>query len=494
MQFTLHRLTRHPLAVCNDGTVAGYYFVPPSQNSSSSTWLFYLASGGWCYDASSCESRCIEKPKYCGSNEWWDHQPYHGILESPLFDTGGRVYLRYCTSDAHMGNATAFGRQFRGAEVVRATLYELVHTHGLGSVSETTLVFGGGSAGARGAMVHLDWIAEDYLPRLLSHSRRQLVWGFGGDGDSFPADSSATTRVRTVGFIDSAMWVDLLPMKGAAFPGFANVTRLVHSYAKVPIDQACASYYPGATSWKCLFGQYRLPLVRTPYVAIGSQHDSYQLGKNLLSSSSSPSTQAGQQYLIGFASATLKLADALGDGGEGDASRGEGGDGGWFGVRGTFGRRTSEDGESSSDPPHAPRVVLSTRCHRHSVSANTGAFDRRGCLPMSMEQALKQLLDETEGPSGRSHEYADRGQCPADSYHPCVCCEADDPWWYELASPRHLAAGLAFVVLAGACCWRYYRTRRSARRRRATAAKLWSPGGTTISMELQGSPSPGGLR
>lgn len=63
-----------------------------------------------------------------------------------------------------MGDAAAFGLQFRGGAVVRAVLADLVRRRGLGrrglAGAPPRLLFGGVSAGSRGAMVHLDYVKE----------------------------------------------------------------------------------------------------------------------------------------------------------------------------------------------------------------------------------------------------------------------------------------------------------------------------------------------
>ena len=75
-----------------------------------------------------------------------------------------------------MGDAEAFGRLFRGTAVVSAVLHELVATHGLGTGGAAAppdlLLFGGLSAGARGAMAHLDFV-RSMLP--LDEAARQRV-------------------------------------------------------------------------------------------------------------------------------------------------------------------------------------------------------------------------------------------------------------------------------------------------------------------------------
>ena len=383
-------LALYPLAVCNDGSPAAYYFhrasshpIPSaSKPPDSSTWLIYLAPGGWCYDSASCVQRCKGWHDGCSSTQWADQHTLGGIFDSPLFNapTGGRVYLRYCTSDAHMGNASAFGLQFRGAEVVHATLTDLATKHGLGTAARTTIVFGGASAGARGGMVHLD-DAERVVRRAISPHTSL-------------ASRSINGPIRVLGFLDSAMWVDMSPANGSAFLGFANITRAVHAFAQPHMGE-CASVYAGTEAWKCIFGQYRLPLLHTPYVAVGSQHDSYQLGNNL--GAVSPATAVGRQFLTQFATRVESLAD-------------------WM---------ASSHG----------RIVYSSRCHRHATSEGP-LFTACGCLQVSMQQALDQLwLND----SCSSMAYVDR-TCPASSYN-CSCCTKDVATEDDAAEIADMAQG-----------------------------------------------------
>lgn len=43
------------------------------------------------------------------------------------------------------------------------------------------------------------------------------------------------------------------------------------------LGPGCADAYPGDEGWKCLFGEYRVPFLRTPYLMSASQFDHYQL-------------------------------------------------------------------------------------------------------------------------------------------------------------------------------------------------------------------------
>jgi len=259
-----------PLAVCTDGSPAAYYWKPAT--SSPSTWLVYLDGGGWCYDEESCTSRCgpfdaiNSDNKLCSSKTLEGSKSIGGIFWPDNDHLGGanKVFVHYCTSDAHMGNATAMGYQFRGHQVVQAVLSDLVDRRGLGSQSLSSqdrdlLIFGGGSAGARGAMVHLDYVQE-------------MLGAAGGNVD-------------VVGFLDSNYWVDVDLYNGSSFIGFPLITRHVHSYANVQhLGSTCVAAYEEQDQWKCMFGQYRMHHVTTRHFMVASQYDSFQLG-NLLQGS-----------------------------------------------------------------------------------------------------------------------------------------------------------------------------------------------------------------
>ena len=67
--------------------------------------------------------------------------------------------------------------------------------HGRARNGKDLVIYGGGSAGGRGAMVHLDYISS-----MLGHR--------------------ASANVKVVGFIDSALWIDAAPFRGVDFPGW----------------------------------------------------------------------------------------------------------------------------------------------------------------------------------------------------------------------------------------------------------------------------------
>ena len=164
MKDTLQRIWLNetdPLAVCNDGTSAAMYW--KKKEGGSSKWLIYLEAGGQCYDKESCENRQKVAPKLMSSESYPEFLSISGIFASDekystLYDAN-KAYLKYCTSDGHMGdidNPDGSEYRFRGQRTVNAMIEFLMNNKSLGSDPNDLVLFGGFSAGARGAMVHLD--------------------------------------------------------------------------------------------------------------------------------------------------------------------------------------------------------------------------------------------------------------------------------------------------------------------------------------------------
>lgn len=174
------------------------------------------------------------------------------------FAAANKVYVAYCSSDAWMGDASAFGYQFRGQAIVSAVLADLQTVRGL-SVGDRML-FSGCSAGARGAMVHLDNVA------------------------------SALPGVTVRGLLDSGLWVDVQPYDPSQTASLLDETQTMASFlnAGAVIPDDCAAAYVEA-AYKCLFGQYRMPFVATPYFASESQLDQFLITYDL----SSPTNMQG---------------------------------------------------------------------------------------------------------------------------------------------------------------------------------------------------------
>lgn len=254
-----------PLAVCNDGTEASYYI---KDNGNRNHWMVYLAGGGWCYDADSCAGRyngsqyphhdCRNSsealPCFMSSKDYPETCAKTGMFDRSATDreksavaAANKIYVPYCSSDGHMGDGEFEGFQYRGARIARAVMTDLVQNKGLGKGA--TLVFGGGSAGGRGAMTLLDEVSESMRPH----------------------------GVRVLGLLDSPYYIDI-PSFSDDFAGFQpQHPRVLNNFnSHSVVSWRCAEAHAGE-EWKCLFGVFRMPFVETPYLLIQSSNDGWQL-------------------------------------------------------------------------------------------------------------------------------------------------------------------------------------------------------------------------
>ena len=102
-----------------------------------------------------------------------------------------KVFLEYCSSDFWLGDAPAsndtWGYEFRGNRIVRSAMSDLV-TRGL-ITSNSTILFGGGSSGARGIMANVDTLVSSYLPSGATVDGVFLDSAFDIDIDPYPYTS-----------------------------------------------------------------------------------------------------------------------------------------------------------------------------------------------------------------------------------------------------------------------------------------------------------------
>ena len=188
------------------------------------------------------------------SSSWSQQESLSGIFEpgpSNPYSGANFVYIFYCSSDAWIGDvgasAATGGFAFRGQKIIAATIADLVATKGLTSAAD--VVFGGCSAGARGATVMLDYVGA-MLPQ----------------------------GARLRGLLDSGLWVDV------EAPDTDAVTlqeQTQQAYAMIQpqavIPSECAAQYSGAEAWKCIYASYRLPFVKTKYIINAAQFDSFAM-------------------------------------------------------------------------------------------------------------------------------------------------------------------------------------------------------------------------
>jgi Pectinacetylesterase len=212
----------------------------------------------FCWDQTSCDLRYAGHPFYMSSLTWDDQLAQGGIFgtgpegfgTSP-WGTANRVYVKYCTSDLLSGNTPAsnasFGYAFRGAHVAPAVITSLIATKGLGSRPGTRLLFGGCSAGAIGAMNNIEAVQQLLPP---------------------------TVELR--GFFDGAALLDIQPRGWGWSADLESLQSLMAEMLAVSspsFPEYCGLNFQ-SDLWKCLIGQYRLPLITTmPYFSQMPQFD-----------------------------------------------------------------------------------------------------------------------------------------------------------------------------------------------------------------------------
>jgi len=183
--------------------------------------------------------------------------------------------------------------------------------------------------------------------------------------------------------------------------------------------------------WRCLFGEFRLPAVRTPYLLLASQFDTYQLDHDLGGCghwSCDPAGPAQLGFAWRFANATADFAQQLAVG--------------------------------ELNPLRRERLIYSSRCHRHAASLNDADFLMPGCGGLSVEQALLAFLEEPQTlPRAWVDSSCDGFDC---------CCRPPDS-----RAIRAVAAASSLLLLCcGCCCGLHLRTRARRRRCRQRVARV----------------------
>lgn len=151
-----------------------------------------------------------------------------------------------------MGSAEAFGYQFRGRNIVNATVTSLVQKHGLGGTDR--FLFGGCSAGGAGAVVQIDAVSS-----LL--------------------DSLGASSVDLRGFFDASAWPDLpgppwLAGNPTAAEPLVQTVQQLSQFIAPAYSPACAAANPG-NEYLCIYPSTALQFVQTPFLLNAAQFDSF---------------------------------------------------------------------------------------------------------------------------------------------------------------------------------------------------------------------------
>jgi len=243
----LHRVPEG-LAACNDGSPPIYYL----RDGDHRRFVLWLEGGFACYSEASCESRerWLTTSRGRPLTETRSGIFSTDELVNPLFWNATMVHVHYCSSDSWIGDRDeplfGGGYYFQGQRIISAVVRELEAHHGLTEAG--LLLFGGCSAGGRGALYNLD--------RVCGMLRN-------------PA-----TLCR--GLSDAAWWV--LPDGGTTLEQSAKDG--VHAWNGSGAFARCAASQPAGAEHLCMFGPILAPHVRTPFMVQGSSWDTFQLGQN----------------------------------------------------------------------------------------------------------------------------------------------------------------------------------------------------------------------
>mmetsp|Transcript_10204 Transcript_10204/g.21275 ORF Transcript_10204/g.21275 Transcript_10204/m.21275 type:complete len:562 (-) Transcript_10204:238-1923(-) len=275
-------LTKYPNAVCNDGSPGAYYFEAADPDGPHrATWVFMLQGGSWCFDEESCQQRKdgteeilrageLVDPQETGSvatssTIWQNTTSISGVFVahpcSRLYGVN-KVWLAYCSADAYMSSSSAspetLDMHFQGATILDAVLNEAMTTHGLldqadswdsdsdGDLEKPLVVLTGYSAGSRGVMVHLDRIRDEIH-------------------DQSP-------NIDVYGVLDSVVWLENLQ---GQVSDLVNQTKKAIDFLNITADRIDTDCFLDHANelWKCIFSQYRLFYLDTPYMVISSTRD-----------------------------------------------------------------------------------------------------------------------------------------------------------------------------------------------------------------------------
>mmetsp|Transcript_24582 Transcript_24582/g.47865 ORF Transcript_24582/g.47865 Transcript_24582/m.47865 type:complete len:453 (+) Transcript_24582:100-1458(+) len=276
-------LDSYPLAICNDGSPAAYFYRQGLEGSRR--WFVYLDGVGWCWDNESCENnwKRIHGTSNGFSKTEAELKPRADMyLNTGIFDPKRSpikdahvAFVKSCSNDAFMGDKSPpdptnlppwplrkaeDGWHFRGRRIIEAVFKDLrTRTPFLGRMVGDRVIYGGCSAGARGAIATMDYVS---------------------------GSSEIVGKAGVVGLLDSGLWVPISPTSQALAPGwksFGQQTRAAMKMvnASALITGPCLERYQRQERWKCLMASYRLPFVRTPYFLVHSQYDRFALGMNI---------------------------------------------------------------------------------------------------------------------------------------------------------------------------------------------------------------------
>jgi len=262
--------TVDPLAICNDGSPAAYYY-RAGEGLGSSRWIIRLQGGGWCWDINSCQDRQKYAPYWTSTSvcppTLNDTQTilgvgHEGILsgdmtKNPHFYNANHVWLWYCSSDSHAGNKSADtstgGWYFHGKNIVKALIHHLLHVQNPSMMNAKEVLLTGDSAGGVATISNVDFVHDlitAYLP---------------------------TVYYR--GFVDTGWFLDIPAFGNNQFT-FRMLAQNLISHWNVMYNENCVKSMGTGQAWRCFHAQYAYPFIKTRVFYQEFQYDSANLALN----------------------------------------------------------------------------------------------------------------------------------------------------------------------------------------------------------------------
>ncbi|PON90850.1 Pectinacetylesterase/NOTUM [Trema orientale] len=247
-------------ALCLDGSLPAYH-LHRGFGAGARNWLLQFEGGGWCNDIESCLERANTRR---GSTRYMTKlEVFSGILSNnaslnPDFYNWNRVKLRYCdgasfAGDAMFDNGTSL-LYFRGQRIWKAIILDLL-PKGLGQARKALL--SGCSAGGLASFLHCDNFTK-YLP---TNASVKCLSDAGFFLDARDIGLNHTMR---------SFYKDLVSLQGV----------------EQNLDKNCTSYlnFPEL----CIFPQYTLRFIQTPFFILNSAYDVFQFHHALVPPSADP--------------------------------------------------------------------------------------------------------------------------------------------------------------------------------------------------------------
>ena len=224
-------------------------------STSKANWTFSTDGGGWCYDEVECYERASTT---LGSNKTWPGEaaamgcsPTSTMNSARLFYGDGASRSGYKRDPVSVPGNPSQQMYFRGAASFASALDLLLE---LGMSEAELIVFTGGSAGGLTVFLHLDYVKE----RMAREAPKARVVGEPVCGFFLDAPNDGY-RPANVSY----------PLEMQYVYNMQN--------ASGSLSAECQASY-GAEAWKCIMAPHASKFVRTPWFALQSRTDTWQLG------------------------------------------------------------------------------------------------------------------------------------------------------------------------------------------------------------------------